>query len=72
MMTPANFKSMAFVYSLIMNRLISLQITDSVYRLTMLFTVLSYAANGEAVDSETDDRGTPLLMTEYAPIQKKT
>ncbi len=55
-----------------MNRLISLQITDSVYRLTMLFTVLSYAGNGEAVDSETDDRGTPLLiMTEYAPIQKK-
>ncbi len=40
----------------IMNRLISLQIIDSVYRLTMRSTVLSYADKSEAVDSETDDR----------------
>ena len=40
-----------------MNRLDSLQITDSVYRLTMLSTVLSYPDYSEAVDSE-------LIMTD--------
>ena len=38
-----------------MNRLISLQITDSVYRLTVLSMVLSLADNSEAVSNETDD-----------------
>ena len=44
----------------VMNRLISLQITDSVYRLTMLSMVS--ADNIEAIDSESDDRiGATLL-----------
>ena len=38
-----------------MNRLISLQITDSAYKVIMLSTVLLYADNSEAVDSDTDD-----------------
>ncbi len=57
------------------NRLSSLQITDSVYRLTMLSTVLSYADKSEAVDSETDgDRQITLLllMMKYCPPPPKT
>ncbi len=46
----------------LMNRLFSLQITDLVYRLTMLSIV--YADNIEAVDSESDDgRGATLLIS---------
>ncbi len=47
-------------WQILMNRLISLQITDSVYRLTMLSIVS--ADNIEAIDSESDDRiGAKLL-----------
>ncbi len=60
-----------------MNRLISLQITDSEFRLTMLSMV--YDANIEAVDNESDNgRGATLLtsqaviMTKYCPPSKTT
>ena len=53
---------------MIMNRLTSLHITDSAYKMIILSTVLSYADSNEPVDSDTDDdRGGPVLMTKYCP-----
>ena len=69
--TP-DFVSFLNEESKLMNRLASLQITDSVYRLTMLSMVLSYADNSDAVDRDSSIEPEILRTTPDKPSQPAT